>query len=180
MGIHTNWMEPHTPKWGTVDHRRLICLRPLIANASSMSKPPMNALLMMRLLFALWPNALLLFGSLPFAATALTSSLPARLCGNSNRRPLLHSLRQPTKLQRWRNLCLPMNDAASRQRNKLRRWRHLRLPMSNTATRQLNKLRRWPCCPPPPHPTSYVDAVLSTMGGRPRATSLALVPSAFP
>jgi hypothetical protein len=31
-----------------------------------------------------------------------------------------------------------------------------------------------PCCPPPPHPMTYVGAVLSTMGGSTRVRSLAL------
>jgi hypothetical protein len=48
-----------------------------------------------------------------------------------------------------------------------------------TTKPRLRRYRPWqpqqPCCHPPP-PMTYADVVLSTMGGSPRATSLAIAP----
>jgi hypothetical protein len=121
-----------------------------------------------RLLVALWPNALLLHerwgqpapSSCGFAATASTSGSPARLCGDSNARPLLHicdtsrtaacarhSRRSSIdrQLQRKRSLWptrltsgagrthWPRSNAAKSRPNALRRRQRERWPWSNAA-----------------------------------------------
>ncbi len=164
--------------------------RPLTANASSMSMPPTNARRLparrlhivsafsrRRLLVALWPNALLLRdrwrqlqpSSCGFAAAASTSSLPARLCRDSNARPLLHicdtsrtaactrRLRRssadgqlqckqrlwPTRLMSGAGkTCWPWSNAAESWPNALRQRRRKRWPWSNAAKSWPNTLRR--------------------------------------
>ncbi len=134
--------------------------RPIIANDSLTSVPPMNArrlpivngLSMRRLhvvnafstkrpLIALWPNALLLHdrwwppepSSYGFAAATSTSGLPARLCGHNNARLLLHVCDM-----RWRS----RRSSVDRQPQRKQRLWQMR-PPSNIATRQLHGRKRW-------------------------------------